>query len=279
MASDPQGYRDPLQLLPPRAVAPPPAEPPTSPPDPAPAPQPATAPTDVPAPDPAPGPVAATALGGEKVLSSDLSAGSMGDREAALLAGTRLHLLLEHLPGVSPEERAARARDLLAGSEGGLPTEAELSALLEALSALLEAEDAAHRLRLVTDLLRSELKAMNVIRSLPATEVARTRWSPNRSETDDSRRWVMAPIRVRRASKSRSACTVHRPMPSALRRKFMAPPVAIIAFEGMQSHRWAAPPTRSRSTRVTSAPKRAAVVAAWFPAGPPPMITKRCGMV
>ena len=45
--------------------------------------------------------------------------------------------------------------------------------------ALLEAEDAAERLVLVTDLLRSELRAMNVIRSLPASQVARTRWSPN----------------------------------------------------------------------------------------------------
>lgn len=44
---------------------------------------------------------------------------------------------------------------------------------------LLEAEDAAVRLVLVTDLLRAELRAMNVIPSLPATEVARTRWSPN----------------------------------------------------------------------------------------------------
>ena len=44
---------------------------------------------------------------------------------------------------------------------------------------LLEAEDAATRLVLVTDLLRAELRAMNVIPSLPATEVARTRWSPN----------------------------------------------------------------------------------------------------
>lgn len=45
--------------------------------------------------------------------------------------------------------------------------------------ALLEAEDAGHRLRLVTDLLRSELRAMRVLPSLPATDVARTRWSPN----------------------------------------------------------------------------------------------------
>ncbi|CAN5451060.1 LON peptidase substrate-binding domain-containing protein [soil metagenome] len=45
--------------------------------------------------------------------------------------------------------------------------------------ALLEADDASERLVLVTDLLRSELRAMNVIPSLPATEVSRTRWSPN----------------------------------------------------------------------------------------------------
>lgn len=44
---------------------------------------------------------------------------------------------------------------------------------------LLEADDAEERLVLVTDLLRAELRAMNVISSLPATEVARTRWSPN----------------------------------------------------------------------------------------------------
>jgi Lon protease-like protein len=45
--------------------------------------------------------------------------------------------------------------------------------------ALLEAEDAAERLRMVTDLLRAELRAMDVLPSLPATDVARTRWSPN----------------------------------------------------------------------------------------------------
>jgi Lon protease-like protein len=44
---------------------------------------------------------------------------------------------------------------------------------------LLEAEDAALRLSMVTELLRDELRAMNVIASLPATEVARTRWCPN----------------------------------------------------------------------------------------------------
>ena len=45
--------------------------------------------------------------------------------------------------------------------------------------ALLEAEDAGDRLRMVTDLLRGELVTMQVLPSLPATDVARTRWSPN----------------------------------------------------------------------------------------------------
>ena len=65
------------------------------------------------------------------------------------------------------------------------------------------------------------------------------------------------------------------PHPVDRRRKLIAPPVAIIVLDGMQSHRWAAPPTTSRSIIVTSAPSRAAYVAAVLPAGPPPMITKR----
>ena len=55
----------------------------------------------------------------------------------------------------------------------------------------------------------------------------------------------------------------------------IAPPVAIIALDGMQSHRWAAPPTMSFSMSVTSAPRRAAWLAAVLPAGPPPMIANR----
>jgi hypothetical protein len=45
--------------------------------------------------------------------------------------------------------------------------------------ALLEAEDVEERLRMVTDVLRAELRTMRVLPSLPATEIARTRWSPN----------------------------------------------------------------------------------------------------
>lgn len=72
--------------------------------------------------------------------------------------------------------------------EGTLPRDPEyLSWTLAACAplpmaerqSLLEAADAEERLILVTDLLRSELRAMNVIPSLPATEVARDRWSPN----------------------------------------------------------------------------------------------------
>jgi len=44
---------------------------------------------------------------------------------------------------------------------------------------LLESDDVEQRLLLVAELLRGELRAMNAIPSLPATEVARTRWSPN----------------------------------------------------------------------------------------------------
>jgi Lon protease-like protein len=84
--------------------------------------------------------------------------------------------------------RAALAEIRADPYEGALPRDPTyLSWTLSAVAplpmpdrqALLEAEEAAERLILVTDLLRAELRAMNVIPSLPATEVARTRWSPN----------------------------------------------------------------------------------------------------
>src|SRR4029077_19725407 len=68
-----------------------------------------------------------------------------------------------------------------------------------------------------------------------------------------------------------------RPMVFAYVSSVSSLPVAIIALLGMQSQRCAAPPTMSRSIIVTSAPSDAATVAAVFPAGPPPMITKRTG--
>jgi hypothetical protein len=45
--------------------------------------------------------------------------------------------------------------------------------------AMLEVEDAVGRLQMLTELVRSELRTMRVFPSLPATEIARTRWSPN----------------------------------------------------------------------------------------------------
>jgi uncharacterized protein len=44
---------------------------------------------------------------------------------------------------------------------------------------LLECDDAAARLTLATSMMRAEMAAMRAIPSLPATEVARTGWSPN----------------------------------------------------------------------------------------------------
>jgi len=71
---------------------------------------------------------------------------------------------------------------------GDLPRDpAYLSWALSALApltlaqrqALLEAEDPTTRLVMVTDVIRGELRSMRVLPSLPATEIARTRWSPN----------------------------------------------------------------------------------------------------
>lgn len=50
---------------------------------------------------------------------------------------------------------------------------------LEERQNLLEIDDAASRLRMLTVLMRQEMQAMRAIPSLPATEVARTGWSPN----------------------------------------------------------------------------------------------------
>lgn len=44
---------------------------------------------------------------------------------------------------------------------------------------LLEADDGATRLALLTSMLSDELKAMRAVPSLPATELSRTAWSPN----------------------------------------------------------------------------------------------------
>jgi uncharacterized protein len=71
---------------------------------------------------------------------------------------------------------------------GALPQDAEyLSWTLAAIAplamaerqTLLETDDTGERIALVTGYLRTEVEAMNVIPSLPATEVARTDWSPN----------------------------------------------------------------------------------------------------
>ena len=72
-------------------------------------------------------------------------------------------------PGRLPQDPAYLSWTLAAVAPLPLPQRQEL----------LEAEDALSRLTMVTRLLREELTAMQVIASLPATEVARTRWSPN----------------------------------------------------------------------------------------------------
>ncbi len=99
-----------------------------------------------------------------------------------------------------PEEIAIRARAVFTAYRaavadlhgdplpGRLPRDPEyLSWTLAALvplpmaerQLLLEAAGPLTRLQRVTGYLRDELRAINVIPSLPATELSRTRWSPN----------------------------------------------------------------------------------------------------
>src|ERR687892_1321976 len=113
--------------------------------------------------------------------------------------------------------------------------------------------------------------------SRPLPWIMRTPWLRSSWTMLDSRRSSIRWMRSRSRSRSSRASVPDSPMPPLRSTMPMASEVAIIALEGMQSRRWAAPPTMSRSMSVTSAPRRAAVVAAVLPAGPPPMITKRRG--
>ncbi len=77
----------------------------------------------------------ATGLGGAKVIAAQ----TQGDRDAAMLRGTRLHLLLEHLPGYPADDWPRLARTLMAGAEGGLPDATELDDLLSEARDLIAA--------------------------------------------------------------------------------------------------------------------------------------------
>ena len=87
--------------------------------------------------------------------------------------------------------------------------------------------------------------------------------------------WARDPVMLSRCSlrrgMSRPTCPASlKPTSLAIRIAAIRVELATIAFDGMQSQRWAAPPTIESSTRTTSAPRVAATVAAAFPAGPPP---------
>ncbi|EEW25235.1 double-strand break repair helicase AddA [Rhodobacter ferrooxidans] len=73
-------------------------------------------------------PLSPSDLGGAKVLPGDLA----GDTAAAKLRGTRLHLLLEHLPGQDPALWPALAESLLAEAEDRLALLAEATTVLTA---------------------------------------------------------------------------------------------------------------------------------------------------
>ncbi|MHC0052018.1 double-strand break repair helicase AddA [Actibacterium sp. D379-3] len=88
-----------------------------------------------PAPVKPPAPLSPSDLGGAKVLAGE-AAGLT--EEAAKLRGTRLHLLLEHLPGLDRAVWPALAHDLLAGGDAA-PDGTEIAALLAETETVLTA--------------------------------------------------------------------------------------------------------------------------------------------
>ena len=68
-----------------------------------------------------------------------LAGTSAGDRDAAMLRGTRLHLLLEHLPAHPASDWPRIARAILSGAEGGLPDSPDMADLLDEAHAVLSA--------------------------------------------------------------------------------------------------------------------------------------------
>lgn len=98
--------------------------------------------------------------------------------------GEALHRALRAFAGY----RAALAAMRGVLGDIALPRDPELASYVLAASVLLplrerqellEADTAAGRLILLTAMLRQEISAMTALPSLPATELARSRWSPN----------------------------------------------------------------------------------------------------
>jgi ATP-dependent helicase/nuclease subunit A len=82
-------------------------------------------------------PRAPTSLGGDKVILATGTGRDPVTEEAAMLRGTRLHLLFEHLPGVAPDARPALARLLLCQGEEPA-TGAEADALMAEAARVLD---------------------------------------------------------------------------------------------------------------------------------------------
>ncbi|MCZ4499382.1 MAG: peptidase [Marmoricola sp.] len=105
----------------------------------------------------------------------------LADEEAAQEAVRTLSTFVEYRDELSE----LRGGPVLSGPMPNDPTYLSYSLAATCLLSqaerqeLLEAEDTPIRLRMLRRSLREEMRAMRAVPSLPATEVARTRWSPN----------------------------------------------------------------------------------------------------
>ena len=114
-----------------------------------------------------------------------------------------------------------------------------------------------------------------MIRARPLTRCVAVPSSRSRIERD----WWAATYRAWATVRSRSTwgvpCWKARPIASARTTVARTPAVESSVFDGIASHSVALPPSPTSSTSVTWAPIAVAALAAAYPAGPPPRITKR----
>ncbi len=128
-------------------------------------------------PDPRPEPLSPSSVAGAKALPGSPDA---LEEDAAMLRGTRIHLLLQHLPRFAPAERESIARQLLRGN-GQEPSPAEFRDVLDEALRVLEDPDLAWIFR------EESFSEVGISAALPALSGQRIRGTIDRLVLSEGR--------------------------------------------------------------------------------------------